>query len=384
MSGMPPAVVTATYQNIVNQMLARGAHAGPTGQLEANVIEVGLAISRLDSSSWSFLMREIADCFGMDRAEPFVRETVRRIGRYRGDCMRREVELRGLPLDVVHLLDYWDYNTDDAVSSAKEERDPHYVAFEVMHCSFHDQMERLCPRELAIAMCEEIHIAVAKEFSPDIAVWYPALLTRGESKCIFRFSMPQEKAELEAERARRASLKAQESGRQLAGERQPQKPNPASTYRALARQHVIFYHFVADQLARTVGVRQTEDILRRAMRKWGAWRGSTMREDHLNREWPLNLHTFATYFDDPAAGDAWLAESVEVTPSHHSKDITASPYTATFEQMGTGRFAVPMREEAWAAQASAYHPEMRLEIPALMERGDPVTTLRYMMPPEMN
>jgi hypothetical protein len=376
---MSAEYMPATYTNILDQMLARGAEPGQGGHLEASAAEIGLALARLDSSCWSFLMTEIANVFDMDRAEPLVRETVRRIGRYRGNDMRREVERRGLPLDVQHLLDYWDYNTEEAVNTVEHEREPHYMAFDVLNCSFHDQMDRLCPQPLAIAMCEEVHIAVAREFNPAISVWYPALLTRGESKCVFRFSMPREVAEEAAKQAERASEAARSSGRPLAGERQAQKADAVTSHRTLARQHVIFYHYAADQLARAVGEERAEDIVRRAMRKWGAWRGTMMREDHQKRGWPLNIQTFITYSDDPAAGDAWVAENVKLAPSEHAKDITISPYTISFERMGTGRFAIPFFEEALPAQAKAYDPDFEVRIPMLMERGDSFSRFCYKM-----
>jgi hypothetical protein len=104
-----------------------------------------------------------------------------------------------------------------------------------------------------------------------------------------------------------------------------------------------------------------------------------MKDDHEARGWPQNLETFVAYFDDPAAGDAWLAENVTLSASRHTKDITESPYASAFEEMGTGQFATPLREEALIAQASAYHPNIHLEIPMLMERGDPITRLCYTM-----
>jgi hypothetical protein len=228
-------------------------------------------------------------------------------------------------------------------------------------------------------MCEEIHVAVAKQYNPAMDVWYPALLSRGQARCIFRWEMPHKVAEKAAKRAHSATKAAKKAGEPLAGERGPQKPNAARSYSAIARLHVIFYHYAADQLLRTAGEDTTDDILRRAMRKWGSLRGQEMREDHQRRGWPLNLESFITYFDDPAAGDAWVAENVKLTRSEHSKDITASSYSEWFDKLATGRFALPLFEEALPAQAQAYEPKMEMSIPQLMERGDPITRFVYTM-----
>ena len=287
------------------------------------------------------------------------------------------MEKRGLPLDVAHLLDYWDYATDEAVDVMEFDREPHYYAHEVPGCGFWDQMTELCPQPLAIAMCEEIHVAVAKEYNAAMDVWYPALLSRGQARCIFRWEMSHEAAERATEQAHHATKAAKKSGQPLAGEQEPQKPNAARSYRAIARLHVVFYHYVADQLLRTVGEDTTEDILRRALRKWGAWRGEEMRQDHERRGRPLTLETFITFFDDPAAGDAWVAENINLAPNEHSKDITSSAYSEWFQKLATGRFAIPMWNEALPAQAKAYNSAMEMTIPQLIERGDPISRFVY-------
>ena len=369
----------ATYTRTLDKMLARGARPGQGGHLEGIAVEVSPAMVRLQSSCWSCLAAEIASTLGMDAAKPLVREIVRRLGRYRGNEIRREVERRGLPLDMPHLVDYWDYDSGETAAILESTREPHYYAHEVPGCGMWDQLEQLCPQPLAIIMCEEVHVAVAQEFNPTMDVWYPALLSRGQERCIFRWEMPYEAAEEAAERARRTSEAARKAGKELEGERGPQEPDSARSYRALARLQVVFYHHSVDQLLRTVGEEQTEEIVRRAMRRWGAWRGEEMRLDHEKRGWPLNVETFITYFDEPAAGDAWVAENVSLNATAHRKDIIRSAYSEWFDRLGTGRFAVPMFEDALPAQVQAYNPEIRLSIPKLMERGDPLTVVTYAM-----
>ena len=238
-------------------------------------------------------------------------------------------------------------------------------------------MREICPPQLMLLMCEEIHVAVAKEYNPAIQVWYQSLLTRGEAKCSFRFSMRREDAIKAAELAQGYAEQAQKAGKTLLGERQPAKVDIEDIYRPLAEVIVVFYHYVIDTLLRMVGENETEAIARRAMQAFGAWRGKTMREDHEQRGWPLNLESFITYYDDPAAGDAWVAENVSLSPTEHSKDIVVSPYATSFDKIGTGRFAAFYFDEALPAQAAAYNPALTVEIPLLMERGDAITRLHY-------
>lgn len=370
--------VTSSYSNILTRMLAHGAEKGQGGHLEADTEDVTQAITRLDASMYSFLASEIADTLGVDRADPLLRDAVIGFGRYRGNDMRREVERRVLPLDVRRLLDYWDLpGLEESWEMQHRDRSPHYDGYDLPGCPFHDYFRHLCPQQLSVLMCEEVHVAVAKEFNPSIDVWYPALLTRGQSRCVFRFSMTLDASEEAAHQAERLRQEASKAGRELEGDKESGMTDPATAYRMMARLFALFYHFIANELLRTVGQDQTEDILRRAMRKWGTWRGADMAKEHQHRGWPLNVETFITYYDDPAAGDAWMAENVSLTATEHTKDIVRSPYTSTFEKVGTGRFAALLLEEALPAQAMSYNSDMQLSIPMLMERGDSVSRLRY-------
>lgn len=360
-----------TYTAILEEVLSRPRTIGQGGHWEAiSADEVSRALVRLSASCDSFLASEMKESLGPRKAKKILRQAIRHFGQYRGEAMRRNMESRGLPLDVLHLLEYWDLPSPEEAWTVEDRIAlPHYVAYDVPYCPFHDIRSILCPQELSVLMCEESHIAVAKGFNPAIDVWYPALLTRGQSKCIFRFSMPIEAAE---EASQRAS--------QVNEEKPVQGPSDAATsYRLLARLHVLFYHFITDELLRNIGSERTEDLLRRAMYKWGIWRGKDMQEDHRARGWPRNVESLITYFDDPAAGDAWVAQNVRLTASEHHKEVTASAYSTTFEQLGTGRFAAIFFEQTLPAQARAYNSKIRVTIPQLKERGDPVSQFQYIM-----
>ena len=77
---MTSEYVPATYSNTLDQMLARGAKPGQGGHLEASPGEASLALVRLQASCWSSLTSEIAQAYGLEGAEPIIREAVRRAG----------------------------------------------------------------------------------------------------------------------------------------------------------------------------------------------------------------------------------------------------------------------------------------------------------------
>ena len=378
---MTKEYIPAYYTTYMASMLARGAEPGQGGHLEGSPDEVFRALYRLTNSCYSFLVTEIASVFGMEKAKPLLKRAIWNLGRYVGDRTRREVEGRGLPLNVENLLG--DLGGSDRVESEQaiqfQDRSPHYVAYHLYGCPTWDQYKRLCPRELAILTCEDIHVAICKAYNPDIDQWFSALLPKGEAKCGFKWVMSFEAAERAAENARRYRERAEQEGRTLEGERPQEPPDSAMVYRDLVGMWVYKYYFPIDELLKTVNEEQVDSIVRRAMRKWGSWRGTMMREDHKRRGWPLNIETFITYFDDPAAGDAWVAENVVLTATEHAKDVTESALSAVLEEVGAGRFAVPMFEEALPAQAEAYNPAIKVTIPKLMERGDSISSFHYRM-----
>ncbi len=372
--------VPSNYTNIVDRLLSRKAPVGQGGHLEGDTEDVTQAIVRLDTTMYGFMASEIADTLGMDQADSILREAVKDFGRYRGNDIRRDVEKRGLPLDVQRLMEYWDLpSVGESWEMQHKDRSPHYEGYDLPGCPFHDYLRYICPQQLSVLMCEEVHVAVAKEFNPDVDVWYPSLLTRGQSKCLFRFSMTLDAAERAVHQAERLQALAKTGGRTIEGEKEPGMTDPATTYRMMARLFCLFYHSIANELLRALDQDPTEDIVRRAMRKWGAWRGSDMAQDHGERGWSLGVENFVRYYDDLAAGDAWMAENVELTREGHSIDIAKSAYAGFFDRFGTGRFAAMLWEEALPAQANAYNADMKLSIPQLMERGDAVTRLVYTM-----
>jgi hypothetical protein len=372
--------IPSSYTHLIDRLLSRKAFTGQGGHLEGDTEDITQAVTRLDTAVYAFLAREIADTLGAQRADAILREAVRDFGRYRGNDIRRDVESRGLPLDVQRLLEYWDLpSLQESWDMQHKDRSAHYEGYDLPGCPFHDYLRYLCPQQYAVLMCEEVHVAVAKEFNPHIDVWYPSLLTRGQNRCLFRFSMTLDAAERAAQQAERLRHEAKKEGRSLKDKKESGMTDPATAYRMMARLFCLFYHSIVNELLRAVGQDQTEDIVRRAMRKWGDWRGRDMAQDHTKRGWPLNVENFVRYYDDLAAGDAWVAENVILTPEEHSKDVITSAFAHFFDRLGTGRFASMLWEEALPAQARAYNPNIETSIPKLMERGDDVTTICYSM-----
>jgi hypothetical protein len=370
----------ATYSNVLDDMLASGASPGQGGHLEGTPAQVFTAVWRLTNSCYSFVLAEMANILGLEGAKPILKRAIWKLGRYVGTKTRRRFEDQGVALTVENFL-------RDGLSGMADIQEmqgdftwkPHYVAYDEYYCPTWDQYARLCPRELAVLTCEDIHVAMAKAFNPDIDQWFSSLLPKGEAKCGFKWEMPFEAAKKAEERAQQYREWATEHGISLQNPDAGASPDAAAVYRNLVGMWVYKYYFPLDELARTLPHDEVESIAARAMRRWGAWRGQMMREDHERRGWALNAENLIKYSDDPAAGDAWIAENVALSAAGHTKDVIKSALSDELDAVGVGKFGVPLFEEALPAQAKAYNPAIELTIPKLMERGDAVSRYIYTM-----
>jgi len=382
------AYIPYTYAANLQLELSVSKDFGQGGQLEGSAEHAIRCLTRIRCSCYSFVAKEMASRLGLEEAEAIVRRGIRDFGRYLGGKMRLAAEARGLPLDVQNLSGWWYPSARAAArysgTSAPSASMPHYSAHTYAPCPNMDAYGPLCPQKLAVAICEEIHLAIAKGFNPDIDVWHPALLPRGQNHCGFVFEMPFEAAQraMDAALQQREILKAE--GKPLAQDLHEPQPegdpsDPAYAYVRYAPRHCHQYHFIANELARSLGTEETMRLLRAAARDWGTWRGEEMRREHLRRGWPLNVETFIRYYDDPAAGDAWVAENVELNEREHHRTVTKSAFATLFAEVGTGQYALPLYEDAIPAQATAYHPAVRVEILHLMERGDSVSEFHIWM-----
>ena len=326
--------VPATYSTNLEIILKGSPAIGQGGQIETSFEGVYRCQARLRGKLYSFLASEIQKAIGEKAAETLLRKAVLRYGRYRGETIRYDLERAGLPCDVEHLHRWWDHPSSEPIAHWREELPllPHWTGLSTSHCTIYDGFKSVCPEveKYIIAYCEEVHRGVSKEVNPDIEVWYPALLARGQGKCIWRYTMPKESALKARELAEkyRKEAKNDERSKDLLpiGTFAPYKANATSTiaYEMEAMRLIYFYHFISDYLIRLKGFNSSYYIIKEALRRWGENRGREMREEHQRRGWDLDVYNFIKYHDDPAAGDAWVAENVVFTTEEHVRIVKKS------------------------------------------------------------
>ncbi len=359
-----------TYLSLLDTILSRPLTVGQGGHWEAHPPEIFLALVRLAASLSSFLAREIKETFGSE-SKSLIWDAAAGYGRFRGEAIRRRTEQEGLPLDLVNMRIFWDLPKMSARDNERVNQDftPYYHSYEVPQCAYNDIYQLVYPADLRGLHCEAMHTGAFKGYNPAIDLWMPALMPRGEAKCRTRLRIPPD--EIENMERRFAGIPKREVERPV--------DDAATSYRLMARQVAIIYHFFMDTLLRAAGPDRTESVLRRALRNWGAWRGRDMQEAHRAKAWPLDLHTFITYHDDPAAEWSWVAENVRLTPAEYHEEITESAWSDLFSELGTGPLAALFFEETLPAQANAYNPQISMTIPRLKERGNPVSEFHYVL-----
>ncbi len=361
-----------TYAPVLDLILGRPLKVGQGGHWEATAPEVYLALVRIEAALSSFLAKEIKETLGA-QSRTVIANAAAGYGRYRGEAIRRRVEKLGLPLDIPTMWEWWDLPVTSARDDERmnDDMERYYHGFEVAQCPFNDLYQLYYPADLRALHCESMHAAAFKAFNPAMDLWILSLMPRGEGRCIFRMRIPLDEAEKVSRRAAEAGGKHIERG----------SDDTTTSYRLIVRQLVIIYHFFMDALLTAVGPEQTRSILKRGLRNWGTWRGREMQEAHRAKGLPLNLESFITYYDDPAAEIGWVAENVRLTPTEYHVEIVKSAWSDLFDELATGPLATLFFEESLPAQARAYNSQISMTIPRLRERGDAVSEYQYVLNP---
>lgn len=122
-----------------------------------------------------------------------VREAVRRIGRERGEALRRKHEAASLPLNMKTLMNDWDgplvsvwqFAGDGYLSESTWHQDCTWCPYADVWLSFgHEGMA------LGELYDVELHTSMYNAYLPGVQIEWDTLKTRGDETCGFRFSIP--------------------------------------------------------------------------------------------------------------------------------------------------------------------------------------------------
>ncbi len=101
---------------------------------------------------------------------------------------------------------------------------------------------------------------------------------------------------------------------------------------ALARIMAKLYYFMADEVINVMGKEEGEEIVRRAIWKFGTNRGEGIKEVVQKKGLELNLKNMAENYDMPLS-NAWDADS-EVSPDNFKEIVHYCPFAEVWKELG--------------------------------------------------
>ena len=155
---------------------------------------------------------------------------------------------------------------------------PNHGTYEVDHCSLYELWRKLGGLNEGIIFCEEIYQAMCSEYHPAIKLSQPAIMSRGDSSCIFDVSLPKGTKSVNGK-----NIEATGAEERL--------------HDVMEEWANMYFHLALGLLNRFGDA--GESAVRRAIRRFGSERGKLMREDHIQKQYSINVETLVTYYDLP-------------------------------------------------------------------------------------
>lgn len=113
-----------------------------------------------------------------------------------------------------------------------------------------------------------------------------------------------------------------------------------------------------------------EEALRRAIRSYGKARGLRLRRRHEEQGLPVNLRSLFTYYDQPTHPGIEKAREI-----FEDNKLVSYTYICPYERIWSARDGMELGlfycEEFHHAMWQAYRPDLVIELPEILTKGDP-------------
>ncbi len=136
----------------------------------------------------------------------------------------------------------------------------------------------------------------------------------------------------------------------------------------MARTLALLYFFVAREVIGEFGP-GAEEVIRRAVIKYGDERGRKIREEVLSRGLPLTVENLSKFYDLPLPL-AWVSEKVRAEENCLEKKVTYCPFAEEWKRLGGEKLGLIYCEQDFSMR-QAYNPELDLEQFTNVLSGDP-------------
>ena len=136
---------------------------------------------------------------------------------------------------------------------------------------------------------------------------------------------------------------------------------------ATARLMATLYYFMAKEVIETLGEEKGREIIRRAVWKFGFYRGAKIREAVDKQGLEPNLETLVQYYDLPASN--LVQAEVDVSSNNYSETTRYCTFAEVWKAFGAEALGLIYCEQDFAL-AAGFNEEIKCERPSnMMEPG---------------
>jgi hypothetical protein len=126
----------------------------------------------------------------------------------------------------------------------------------------------------------------------------------------------------------------------------------------MARTLAMLYYFLGSELVEQFGA-AGEEVIRRAIHKYGDARGRKIREEVLARGLPLTVENLSKFYDLPLPL-AWVSEKIRVEENCLEKKVTYCPFAEEWKRLEGEKLGLIYCEQDLSMRRG-YNPELDLQ-----------------------
>lgn len=126
----------------------------------------------------------------------------------------------------------------------------------------------------------------------------------------------------------------------------------------MARTLAMLYYFLGSEVVEEFGA-AGEEVIRRAIHKYGDARGRKIRDEVLARGLPLTVENLSKFYDLPLPL-AWVSEKIRVEENCLEKKVTYCPFAEEWKRLNGEKLGLIYCEQDLSMRRG-YNPELDLQ-----------------------
>lgn len=139
------------------------------------------------------------------------------------------------------------------------------------------------------------------------------------------------------------------------------------------RLYAKLYYFISHKYLTDFKDRNGETALRDAVRRYGRYRGTKLRQEHESKGLPISIYTLFTYGGFPGKA-GFKRNQIRLTSTERISETLVCPLFNEWQALGGESEGLCYCEEIHKAMWSAYDPRIETAQPTIKTKGDPTCT----------